>query len=51
MTTHSALSTLAFIMILAFVTGCDGDEPSATGAYTPPKADPCEKASPVNPCV
>lgn len=39
---------LLLVLILA---GCDGDEPSATGAYTPAKADPCEKAAPVNPCA
>ena len=51
MTTKSAVTTLALLLMLAFVTGCDDSDPSATGAYTPAKPDPCEKAAPVNPCV
>lgn len=42
---------MLLILVMGLSAGCDGDEPSATGAYTPPKADPCEKSAPINPCV
>lgn len=50
MTTHFTIKTLALLLMLACA-GCDGDEPSATGAYTPAKPDKCEKSAKVHPCV
>lgn len=45
----NTIKLCALLLILA-LSGCDDNEPSATGAYTPAKPDPCEKSAPINPC-